>query len=170
MIGLVLCTEVVSPLTLSLKGKLATHCDQSNTISGLVIELGAGLYAVCLLHVWYGCIGMVFFVSLCCMLHATYILPLYYGYTQLQAVLDVLPLLQWFVYMVIAPQISVFVQKQGMKRNRIWNPLLASCWGICVIFTFFRLCNDKKVARCQWRETLHFTLYTKHHSNMCAWS
>ena len=129
-------------------------------------------WAVCglLIPVWYGCIGMVFFVSLCCMLHATYILPLYYGYTQLQAVLDVLPLLQWFVYMVIAPQISVFVQKQGMKRNRIWNPLLASCWGICVIFTFFRLCNDKKVARCQWRETLHFTLYTKHHSNMCAWS
>ena len=48
MIGLVSYTEVVSPLTLSLKGEFATHCDQSNTISDLIIGLGAGLYAVCL--------------------------------------------------------------------------------------------------------------------------
>ena len=65
---------------------------------------------------------MVFFVSLCWMLYATYILPLYYGYMQSQVVLDVLLLLQWFVYIVIAPQISVFMQKQlGC------NPQLASC-------------------------------------------
>ena len=49
MIGLVLCTEVVSPLTLSLKGKLATHCDHSISFFDVIIGLVAGLYAVCLL-------------------------------------------------------------------------------------------------------------------------
>ena len=76
MIGLVLCTEVVSPLTLSLKGKLATHCDQSNTIPDLVIGLGAGLYAVCLylfdMNVLAWCI-----LSHCV---GCYMLPIYYLY------------------------------------------------------------------------------------------
>ena len=76
MIGLVLCTEVVSPLALSLKGEFATHCDQSNTISDLIIGHGAGLYAVCLylfdMDVLAWC-----FLSHCVV---CYMLPIYYLY------------------------------------------------------------------------------------------
>ena len=114
MIGLVSYTEVVSPLTLSLKGELATQCDQSNTISDLVIGLRAGLHAVCLylfdMDVLSWC-----FLSHCI---GCYMLPIYYLYIMLYAVTSSAGCVA-SSSMVIAPQISVFVQKQGMKRNRI---------------------------------------------------
>ena len=76
MIGLVLCTEVVSPLTLSLKGELATHCDQSNTISDLIIGLKAGLHAVCLY------LFDIYVLAWCFLSHCVgcYMLPIYYLY------------------------------------------------------------------------------------------